>query len=150
MNKFSTACFALLVSFAPLATSNLSAAATPIPSSNSKSILLAGSNNSYRTNWERSIRNGVINRPSKVTNAETAMRMFWSAVSNNDDYNATRRLGQYMVIYSEKYGVDAALQEEARIDNMLRQRTGNKIRGRYPLFNSIFPDDSDIYSADAQ
>lgn len=140
MKNFSTACFTLLLSFAPVATFALTAVATPIPASNSKSVLIAESYNSYRTHWERAISKGVISRPSKVADTDTSLQMFFEAMKNNDNYNATRRLGQYLVIYSEKYGVDAALQEEAKIDRMLRRQCGSNIRGCYPLFNAIFPD----------
>ena len=61
-------------------------------------------------------------------------------------------MGQYIVIYSEKYGVDAALQEEARINATLHRKTGSDIRERYPLFESIFPafQDANDYAADAE
>jgi len=150
MKNFSTACFTLLLSFAPVATSTLTAVATPIPASNSQSVLVAESYNSYRTHWERAISKGVIARPSKVSDPETSLQMFFEAMRNNDNYNATRRLGQYLVVYSEKYGVNATLQEEARIDSVLRRQCGSNIRGRYPLFNTIFPDanSSTNYAAD--
>ncbi|MBR8834663.1 MAG: hypothetical protein DSM106950_11645 [Stigonema ocellatum SAG 48.90 = DSM 106950] len=148
MKKFSTACLTLLLSFAPVVAGT--AVAIPTSVSDSKPVLIAESYNSYRTHWEQAIAKGLIARPSKVPDPETSLQMFFEARRNNDDYNAARRLSQYLVIYSEKYGVDAALQEEVRIDRMLRQKSGANIRGSYPLFNKIFPDDNTAtsYAAD--
>jgi len=130
--------FALLLSFTPGATSTLTTVAAPI-SPASETMIVAGNYNSYRNNWEKAIRSGVISRPSKVATPEASYRLFFIALRKGDDYNATRRLAQYLVIYAERYGVDAALEEESRIDGMMYDRFGVDIRGKYPLFDRIFP-----------
>lgn len=124
--------FTFLLFFTPAATSTLTATA-------SETILVAQNYNSYRANWEKAIRRGVISRPSKVNTPEASYRLFFTALRRGDDYNAARRLAQYLVIYAERYGADAALEEESRIDGMMYDRFGTDIRGRYPLFNRIFP-----------
>ena len=147
MNKFSIVSLTLLLSFAPVATS-ITAVAAPQP--NSKSVLVAGNYNSYRANWERSIRNGIIARPSKVSAPEISLQMFFAALRDDDYYNATRRLGQYLVIYSERYGFNAAIKEERRIDRILLRSTGKDIREVFPLFDQIFPyyENANDYAAD--
>ncbi len=112
MNKLSTACLTLLVSVVPVLASNLSANAIPLNPSHREYLRPENQvRNSYRNNWERAINRGIINRPSRVPNSETALRLFFEAARDGDKYNATRRLGQYLVIYSEQYGVYAALEE---------------------------------------
>lgn len=152
MNKISTVCCTFLLSLAPVVTLNLNAVATPISLSSSKPLLVAGNYNSYRANWERAIHYGVIARPSKVADPNISLQMFFAAARDRDSYNATRRLGQYLVIYSERYGFNAAIQEERRIDRILLSSTGKDIRDVFPLFNQIFPyyGTGNDYAADAQ
>jgi hypothetical protein len=151
MNKLSTVRLTLLISFVAVLTSNLSTYAVPLKTSTSEHLLLANiGRNSYRYNWEVAIREGIIKRPSRVPDSETAWRLFLEAYRKGDKYNATRRLAQYLVIYSEEYGVYAALEEERRINRELLRRTGKNIRRLYPLFNQIFPQDDYPYPEDEE
>ncbi|MBW4510092.1 MAG: hypothetical protein KME64_26785 [Scytonematopsis contorta HA4267-MV1] len=150
MNKLSTACLTLLVSVVPVLASNSSANAIPLNPSHREYLRPENQGrNSYRNNWERAIRRGIIDRPSRVRNSNEAWQLFLEAARNGDRYNATRRLGQYLVIYSEIYGVYAALEEEQRINRVLLRRTDRDIRQLYPLFNRIFPISTPPYEQDA-
>ena len=94
---------------------------------------------SYKTNYERAIANGMINRPSSVDDEQRAIELAYQAIDKGDRYEAAIRFAQALVIISERYDSTTALKYERNLDAQFRQEQGQTLRQYLPMFGRIFP-----------
>ncbi len=99
----------------------------------------------YRTNYERAIANGVIERPSPVADEQEATELAYQAIEKGDRYEAAIRFAQALVLISEKEGTTEALDFEHQLDGYILEQQNQTLRDFLPLFGRIFPLNGNLY-----
>jgi tetratricopeptide (TPR) repeat protein len=100
---------------------------------------------SYKTNYERAIANGLIDRPSRVYDEQEAIDLGFEAMAQGDRYEAAIRFAQALVLMSEKYDSTTALDFEQNLDSKLWEERGQTLREYLPMFGRIFPVNNTAY-----
>ncbi len=91
----------------------------------------------YRINYEGAITQGIIQRPSLVNNAKQSWQMFHVAMSRNDRLEAATRAAQYLVIVSERSGVDKAHQARQQVEAEFTRHYEQPVEVAMPMFELI-------------
>ena len=99
----------------------------------------------YRTNYERAIANGAIDRPSPVVDEQEALELAYQAIERGDRYESAIRFAQALVLISEKDGTQEALAFEQRLDSYFLEQQNQTLREFLPVFGRIFPANSNSY-----
>ncbi|PZD74867.1 hypothetical protein C1752_00955 [Acaryochloris thomasi RCC1774] len=91
----------------------------------------------YRINYEGAITQGIIRRPSLVSNANQSWRLFHVAMDRNDRMEAASRAAQYLVIVSERNGTAQAHRARQLVESEFTRRYDQPVEVAMPIFEII-------------
>ncbi|MGF1600931.1 MAG: hypothetical protein ACFCU8_02730 [Thermosynechococcaceae cyanobacterium] len=91
----------------------------------------------YRVNYEGAIHQGIIQRPSLVNSAKHSWHLFHVAMKRNDRMEAATRAAQYLVIVSERSGVDQAHKARQHVEAEFTGYYEQPVEVAMPMFEVI-------------
>ncbi|MGB7415471.1 MAG: hypothetical protein WA902_14790 [Thermosynechococcaceae cyanobacterium] len=91
----------------------------------------------YRINYEGAIDQGLIQRPSLVNSAKQSWHLFHVAMKRNDRMEAATRAAQYLVIVSERSGVDQAHKARQHVEAQFTGYYEQPVEVAMPMFEVI-------------
>lgn len=91
----------------------------------------------YRINYEGAITQGLMRRPSLVNNARQSWQLFHDAMNRNDRIEAASRAAQYLVIVSERNGVDQAHKARQQVEAEFTRHYEQPVEVAMPMFEVI-------------
>lgn len=95
--------------------------------------------NPYRSGYEKAIAQGVIQRPSLVSNAKEAYEYFQSALKTGDRIEVAVRAVQYLVIVSEDQTGDFTDLERLDLEQLIVDYYQKPVEVAVPMLTVILP-----------